>query len=80
MAPANLIEQTEAVARAISDAVRRREGRLVAVTVTRPPSVAAEQLVPLIQAELVDFGLDFVDIGTREQAGPIQLLGLEFER
>ncbi len=75
-----LSEQADAVARAISEVVARRPGRLVAVTVTCPATLRVEHVVPMIQAQLVDLGLDFVDIDTRQQPGPIRVLGLEFER
>src|SRR5262249_33439425 len=75
MAPETLVEQTQSVVRAVSDIVRTRDGRLVALTVTCPSALRLDRVVKMIEEELAEVGLDLVDVNTRNEPGPIRLLG-----
>jgi len=80
MVDANHKRQLEHVARDVVGIVRRRPGRLAALTVHAPPVVASAEVIYFLGQRLAHSGIDFVDITVARRVGPCELQSTEFER
>jgi len=78
--PAPLANQVEDLVATVLALARVRTGRLVALTLSTPATLASGELVTRVQEQLRRSGLGEVAVEVRNGGGPLRVVAAEFER
>ncbi len=78
--PSPLANQVEDLVATVIALARVRTGRLVALTLSAPATLAPPELSSRVQEQLRRTGLGEVAVEVRQGGGPLRVVAAEFER